>query len=249
MITPDQLKQVMPRVTAAKLASCLPCLNEAMARFAIDTPPRIAAFVAQLAHESGEFRFMEELWGPTPAQRRYEPPDRLAARLGNTEPGDGFRFKGRGPIQITGRANYGKYGQLLGLDLLANPALAATPDVGFATAGLYWTSHKLNDLADAGDFVAITRKINGGTNGLPDRLKYYQRAQAVLAAALVGAPAAATRGRPRATARPSRLDLMPLPRGFEAIAAIRNRAGSRTTVAMTPAAKPSPGRSRARKKR
>ena len=77
-----------------------------MTEFAIESPARMAAFIAQLAHESGQFRFMEEIWGPTPAQQRYEPPSSLATDLGNTDAGDGKRFKGRGPIQITGRANY-----------------------------------------------------------------------------------------------------------------------------------------------
>ena len=92
---------------------------------------------------------MEEIWGPTPAQCRYEPPTRLAAGLGNTEPGDGKRFKGRGPIQLTGRANYRVFGNALGLDLVGNPALAATKEVAFRIAGLYWRSGGLNALADS----------------------------------------------------------------------------------------------------
>ena len=181
----------------------------------VNTLLRTAAFIAQLAHESGEFRFMEELWGPTPAQVRYEPPSDLATRLGNTQPGDGQRFKGRGPIQITGRFNYQKYGGLLGIDLCANPPLAATPEVAFATAGLFWEKNGLNELADAEDFVAITKRINGGTNGLPDRQMYYARANAVLADGFeAGPPAPVTRGAKRgAPAAPSE----PLMRGFEAL--------------------------------
>jgi len=179
-LTDTQLQQIMPTLAAAKRALYLPHLNGALERYAIDTALRAAAFVAQLAHESGEFRWMEELWGPTDAQRRYEPPSDLAKRLGNTEAGDGKRFKGRGPIQITGRFNYAKFGGLLGLDLVANPALAAAPEVAFATAGLFWQSNGLNELADARQFVAITRRINGGTNGLADRQMYYERAKAVL---------------------------------------------------------------------
>ena len=125
MITDDQLKQVMPNLSAAKRALYLPQLNAAMTAYAIATPLRCAAFIAQLAHESGEFRWMEEIWGPTAAQQRYEPPSDLAAKLGNTQAGDGKRFKGRGPIQITGRFNYAKYGGLLGRDLVGQPALAA----------------------------------------------------------------------------------------------------------------------------
>src|SRR5437867_7559889 len=127
-ITDDQLRQVMPNLTPAKCQLYLPALNAAMQARTIDTPLRTAAFVAQLAHESGEFRWMEEIWGPTPAQLRYEPPSDLAAKLGNTQPGDGKRFKGRGPIQITGRFNYAKFGAQLGLDLIADPAQAAAPE-------------------------------------------------------------------------------------------------------------------------
>jgi predicted chitinase len=201
MITDDQLKQVMPNLPAAKRALYLPHLNAAMTAHEIDTPLRTAAFIAQLAHESGEFRWMEEIWGPTAAQQRYEPPSDLAAKLGNTQAGDGKRFKGRGPIQITGRFNYTKFGGLLGLDLVADPALAATPEVAFATAGLYWQRNGLNELADARDFVTITRRINGGTNGLADRQMYYERAKAVL-----GTEAPAARSEP-------------LTRGHEAIRA------------------------------
>jgi len=179
-LTDEQLRQVMPNLPAAKRRLYLPPLLAAIAASAIDTPLRLAAFLAQLAHESGEFRWMEELWGPTPAQKRYEPPSDLAAKLGNTQVGDGLRFKGRGPIQITGRFNYAKFGGLLGRDLVGQPALAATPDVAFATAALFWQSNGLNELADSRQFVAITRRINGGTNGLADRQMYYERAKAVL---------------------------------------------------------------------
>lgn len=206
MITDPQLKQVMPSLAAPKRALYLPHLNAAMAAYAIDSPLRSAAFVAQLAHESGELRWMEEIWGPTPAQKRYEPPGDLAAKLGNTQAGDGQRFKGRGPIQITGRFNYAKYGGLLGVDLVADPARAAAPETAFATAGLFWQSNGLNELADARQFVTITRRINGGTNGLADRQMYYERAKAALGADLV-----ATRG-------------APLTRGHEAIvAALKQR--------------------------
>ena len=181
MLTEAQLAQIMPMLPQAKLLLYLPPLNLAMQACEVNTMLRTAAFIAQLAHESGEFRWMEEIWGPTDAQRRYEPPNALAAKLGNTQAGDGKRFKGRGPIQITGRFNYVKYGGLLGIDLAADPARAATPEVAFATAGLFWKANGLNQLADAQQFVTITRRINGGTNGLADRQKYYATAQAVLA--------------------------------------------------------------------
>ena len=210
MLTDVQLRQIMPNLAAAKLPLYLPALNAAMQAYGVNTMLRTAAFIAQLAHESGEFRWMEEIWGPTDAQRRYEPPNALAAKLGNTQVGDGKRFKGRGPIQITGRFNYAKYGGLLGIDLTADPARAAAPEVAFATAGLFWKTNGLNELADAQQFAAITRRINGGTNGLADRQKYYATAQAVLAQGFVAG--AVTRGAPMAA-----LPDGPLARGQEAI--------------------------------
>jgi len=135
MLTDAQLQQIMPTLASAKRGLYLPHLNAAIRAHGIDTALRSAAFVAQLAHESGEFRWMEEIWGPTDAQRRYEPPGDLAKRLGNTQPGDGKRFKGRGPIQITGRFNYQTYGALLGIDLVAEPAKAAAPEIAFACTG------------------------------------------------------------------------------------------------------------------
>jgi putative chitinase len=183
MLTPEQLHAIMPAVPASKSAALFPFLTAAIDEFAIATPARIAAFLAQLAHESAQFRFMEEIWGPTAAQRRYEPPGTLAANLGNTESGDGFRFKGRGPIQITGRANYRRFGDLLGLDLVGEPTRASRPDVAFRIAGLFWSKKGLNDLADERTddaFREITRRINGGFNGLPDRQRFYAVARTVL---------------------------------------------------------------------
>lgn len=218
MITDSQLRQVMPHVGADKAQLYLPHLNEAMAHSGIDTMLRTAAFVAQLAHESGEFRFMEEIWGPTDAQRRYEPPSDLAKRLGNTQPGDGKRFKGRGPIQITGRFNYKKYGDLLGVDLVDQPALAADPQWAFATAGLFWKSNGLNELADKPDFVAITKRINGGTNGLADRQMYYERAKKVLGDNFISGDFSTPKGVPEAVRMRGVPQVVePVERGHEAV--------------------------------
>ena len=123
MLTDEHLHAIMPALPKAKRDTFLPFLNQALDEFSIDSAPRHAAFLAQLAHESGQFRFMEEIWGPTPAQQRYEPTTKLATSLGNTKAGDGKRFKGRGPIRITGRANYRRFGNLLHVDLVSNPAL------------------------------------------------------------------------------------------------------------------------------
>ena len=182
-MTSDQLQGIMPGLRAPKRDQFLPFLQSAMTEFGINTPAREAAFVAQLAHESGQLRFMEEIWGPTDAQRRYEPASTLATRLGNTDPGDGKRFKGRGPIQITGRSNYQRFGGLLSLDLIAAPERAAVPDTAFRIAALFWKKNGLNELADqvtADAFREITRRINGGFNGLDDRKKFYATACSVL---------------------------------------------------------------------
>jgi putative chitinase len=179
-ITGDHLKQIMPNLPEAKRDAYLPFLAKALEDHEINTPRRAAAFLAQIAHESAELRFMQELWGPTAQQKKYEPPSDLAKDLGNTQPGDGFRYRGRGPIQITGRANYKKYGELLGVDLVDNPDLAARPEYAFQIAGLFWSLRGLNQLADAEDFSTITRRINGGLTGLAERERYYEVAKKAL---------------------------------------------------------------------
>jgi putative chitinase len=214
MINEAQLQRIMLNLQQPKAEQFLPHLNQALRGYGIDTMLRTAAFIAQLAHESGEFRYMEEIWGPTDAQRRYEPISTLAARLGNIQAGDGKRFKGRGPIQITGRANYLRYGELLGHDLVLEPELAAQPEVAFSIAGLFWASNGLNEKADIQDFVGITKRINGGTNGLEDRQRYYARAKTVLAEGFIDNPVSRTRGERRAPAVP--LGIEALPRGSEA---------------------------------
>lgn len=217
MLNANQLRQIMPNLAAAKAASFLPHLNRAMAEYGIDTMRRTAAFIAQLAHESGEFRWMEEIWGPTAAQRRYEPETDLSKRLGNTQPGDGFRFKGRGPIQLTGRANYQRFGSLLGVDLAAAPEQAAAPETAFRVAALYWKNRGLNELADAEDFREITRRINGGFNGLADREKYFERAKTVLASGFEAAAPMAARSFGAAATPARTVPAEPLSRGYEAI--------------------------------
>lgn len=176
----EVLKAILRNASVSKLTAYAPHLNEAMQRFGMVTRNRAAPFIAQLAHESGEFRWMEEIWGPTAQQKKYEPPSTVATSLGNTQKGDGLRFKGRGPIQITGRANYKRYGELLGVDLLQQPELAALPEWGFKTAGLFWDRNGLNTWADKDDLRTITKRINGGLNGLEERTQYYERAKAVL---------------------------------------------------------------------
>ncbi|MBS1148404.1 MAG: Membrane-bound lytic murein transglycosylase precursor [Myxococcaceae bacterium] len=167
-----QLQQIMPDLSAATASYYLPYLNQAMAEGGINTPRRQAAFLAQLAAESGQFRWMEEIASGAAYEGRTD--------LGNTQPGDGVRFKGRGPIQLTGRSNYGAASAALGIDLVGNPTRAADPDVGFRTAAWFWNSRNLNSYADAGNFDAITYRVNGGYNGKAARDAYYARALAVL---------------------------------------------------------------------
>lgn len=154
-----------------------------MGIFAIDSPQRIAAFLAQIAHESGRLVYVRELWGPTPAQLRYEG----RADLGNTQTGDGFRYRGRGLIQTTGRANYAATRdglvQFVPLvpDFEATPEMLEAPKWAALSAGWFWYAHGLNDLADGDQFMTITRRINGGTNGYADRVALWDGAKAVLA--------------------------------------------------------------------
>ncbi|ENU08677.1 glycoside hydrolase family 19 protein [Acinetobacter calcoaceticus] len=122
---------------------------------------RFAHFIAQLAHESGNFRYMEEIATGASYEGRKD--------LGNIMAGDGVRFKGRGPIQLTGRANYQKYGRVLGIDFESHPELVAIPSIGFLVACKFWVNNGLNELSDRDDVLTITRRINGGTNGLDDR--------------------------------------------------------------------------------
>lgn len=130
----------------------------------MDNEKRLAHFMAQLCHESGGFRYMEELASGAAYEGR--------ADLGNTQPGDGKRFKGRGPLQITGRLNYRNYGRIIGIDLERHPEVAALPSIGLHVALEYWQKNNLNALADTDDVLRITKRINGGTNGLADRKKH-----------------------------------------------------------------------------
>lgn len=158
------LRAAAPATNVYTLERHLEPVARACAEFRIDTPARIAAFVAQVAHESGGFQHVRELASGAAYEGRRD--------LGNTQPGDGPRFRGRGLIQITGRTNYRDASRALFGDerLLLAPQLLERPDLSARAAGWYWRSRGLNELADAGQFVEITRRINGGTNGLEDRL-------------------------------------------------------------------------------
>jgi putative chitinase len=178
-------------------------LNETFQRFGIVTPRQQAAFIGQCGHECGNFRILEEnlnyraetlmkIWPkrfPTLeiANQYARNPKKIANkvyadRMGNRDEasGDGYRFRGRGCIQLTGSANYYHAGQALGVDLIMDPDLVATPQYAALTAGFFWSTQKLNALADAGNNLAITKKINGGTIGLNDRILHTNQALALL---------------------------------------------------------------------
>ena len=145
-------------------------LTLAMIECKITTGDRPAMFLAQCGHESMGFHQLTELWGPTPAQARYE--GRLD--LGNTQPGDGARFRGHGLIQITGRANHQVTADRFGVPMDAIVIWLTTPIGAARSAAQWWEAHGCNDIADAYDFVALTRRINGGLNGLDDRVARYE---------------------------------------------------------------------------
>lgn len=171
MITAAQLRSIMPNagIRADKFAGPL---GVAMAEFGIDTPIRQAAFLAQIGHESGQLIYVRELASGEAYEGRKD--------LGNTYPGDGVRYKGRGLVQITGRVNYMACGDALGIDLLSQPQLLEETTNACRSAAWFWHKSGLNALADKGDTKAITKRINGGLNGYADRLALYNRAASVL---------------------------------------------------------------------
>src|SRR6185369_1753979 len=182
MVTGEQLYSIMPNAKN-RIAAFLDALNTAMAEFEINSPARAAAYLAQLAHESMELRYMEELASGEAYDHR--------ADLGNTKPEavsiamrhgstPGRWWKGHGPIQITGYDNHLACGTALGLDLLNDPLLITKPLDGCRGSGWFWRTHGLNELADKLDFDRITRRINGGTNGQDSRRLYFRRARAAL---------------------------------------------------------------------
>ena len=198
-------------ITAEQLAKLhigpqwVDALNETFERFNISTPRQQAAFIGQCGHECGNFKVLEEnlnyraatlmkLWPkrfPTVevANGYAGNPKKIAnmvyaSRMGNRDEssGDGYRFRGRGCIQLTGHTNYFHAGKALGFDFVADPDLVGTPKYAALTAGWFWSTHKCNELAEAADWIGLTKKINGGTIGLDDRVKHTNEALAVLQA-------------------------------------------------------------------
>jgi len=169
---------------ADQAAAWVGSINEAMAQFGIDTPLRAAMWLAQVGHESMHLARTREIWGPTPQQAGYEG----RADLGNTQPGDGSRYRGRGLLQVTGRHNYAAMRDSLrqvygpGVpDFEAYPETLETMTWAARSAAQFWASHRLNAPADVGDIKAVTKRINGGLTGLDKRQALYTAALAVLA--------------------------------------------------------------------
>lgn len=166
-VTKKQLLAIMP-LAKNRVDNYIDIINGWCEEFGIDTPMRMAHFLAQIAHESAELRYTKELASGKAYEGRKD--------LGNVKQGDGVKFKGRGLIQITGRANYKKYADFCGFDVVGTPELLERPLGAVKSAMWYWKTHELNELADQDDVTKITRVINGGLNGLADRKMYLQRA-------------------------------------------------------------------------
>ncbi len=205
MISKEQLSQIAPAASAEALEKFCRPLNDAMEKFAINTPARIAAFLAQLAHESDSFRASVEnlnysaaglqrtwpkLFPPDLAASYAHKPEAIANRAygsrmgnGNEASGDGWRYRGRGPIGITGKDNYRLCGEGIGADLIHHPELLEGPVYGAQSAAWFWSWRGLNKWADLGteeDYKMITKRINGGFIGLESRLKFWEVAKKVL---------------------------------------------------------------------
>jgi putative chitinase len=166
------LNKIAPSNHTSVKASLIEPLNKWLPAYEINTLLRIEHFIGQAAEESDSFNTLKEY----ASGREYEGRD----DLGNTEEGDGPRFKGRGIFQITGRANYKRLGDILKIDLVNHPELAETPDVAVRTACEYWKSHNLSTYADNDDITSITKRINGGLNGFTQRQQFVDNADTVL---------------------------------------------------------------------
>ena len=204
MLTKAQLKSIFPKALEEDLEAFVRFGEQALKDSGIlQGINRLQYFLAQLGHESNGLTHKEEglsysasrlteIWPsrfPTlEVAKKYERnPEKLAnfvygGRMGNVNPGDGYKFRGRGYIQLTGRETYREIGKIAGLDLESDPDLAAKPENAVRIACAFWTWKKINPTCDTGDFTAVTKKINGGTNGLTDRLDWLTKVQKVLKA-------------------------------------------------------------------
>lgn len=168
LVTPELLQEICPSLPLDSAVTHSTALATALDKASIHSPLEIAMFLAQIAHETGSFRYMEEIASGKAYDGRVD--------LGNIHPGDGPRYKGRGYLQLTGRVNYRKLGTALGYNFEREPDLAKQPYAAAEVAVAYWLSHKIPPMALARDLEGVTRRINGGLNGLESRRHYYQKA-------------------------------------------------------------------------
>ncbi|XGV98783.1 MAG: glycoside hydrolase family 19 protein [Leptolyngbya sp. BL-A-14] len=172
LLTAQQILAIAPDASTSRINSLTPFLNRTMVEYNVSTPLRQAHFLAQVAHESDRFNALEEYASGEDYEGRDD--------LGNIYSGDGVRYKGRGLIQVTGRTNYEACGRALGVDLINNPTKLASPELASRSAGWFWATNQLNGDADNDDVRTVTRVINGGYNGLDDRIQLLQAAKRVL---------------------------------------------------------------------
>lgn len=171
-ISLPQLKQIYPFSRKGNIEKYLPFINKYASHYAINSVERWAAFLAQVGHESAQFNYCEEIASGLAYEGRKS--------LGNVFPGDGVRYKGRGLIQVTGRCNYELISKDLGIDYLNNPEWLCRPEDAVLSAFWFWGKNSLNYFADKRDMKSLTRRINGGYNGLKDRMDLYTKAMEVL---------------------------------------------------------------------
>lgn len=183
MLTPEQFKAAMPNASEANRLKYLPSMNDGMAKFGIHTAQRQAMFLAQVAHESGNLHYVEELASGAAYENRKD--------LGNLEKEalnaahakgttTGKFYKGHGLIQVTGFYNHKKCGEALKVDAVNDPQILASARYAAMSAAWFWGTHGCNEFADQGDFKAVTKRINGGYNGLADRLAHWELAKKAL---------------------------------------------------------------------
>ena len=172
MITASQLAIIAIFANSTDIQTYTPLLSEYMDKYDINTKLRKSAFLATIIHESGSFKYTREIASGQAYEGRKD--------LGNIHKGDGVKFKGRGLIQLTGRTNYTSASKALGVDFLKNPELLEQPKYATAVSAWWWQMKGLNKLADTGDFRLVTRRVNGGFNGMADRQKWYDRANKYL---------------------------------------------------------------------
>lgn len=173
-VTEPKLRRLAPDGSAAILAGIARSFDRLAPGYGVATRLRICHFLAQAAHETDAFRTLEEYGGPAYFIRHEGRRD-----LGNTQAGDGVRYHGRGIFQLTGRANYRRFGQLLGIDLEAEPEHAKDPAIALAVAFAYWHERGIGAAADADDVERVTKLINGGRNGLAERARYLTLAKTI----------------------------------------------------------------------